>query len=458
MTVQQRPSQDPEPRASRTGRDPVVWVVVGLALFGLALICVFGYLLLGSQAGGGTLFGDGATTPTSVALLPTGPQVALEAAVAGSAPISLTLDAPVFLTLDGQTLPVTARYIGGEGLWEPYTSAEDTAFWVYGSIINYTFGLPGTETNRAFLQNLVQGDPILVKTKSGAEYRFTFTGSELITPPTAAPFSQNRPAITLVLLGDASSPQRLVVHGDYVVAENSVPTTNEFVCELGENCQLGNTRLTVTGATHAVDRPEAPPGFALYFLDYSIENVGTSLLDTGLLRFVLIDDSGNQYSLNSLASQLGNYPILSGFLNAGDVRQVTAGYQIPAGLSTTTLRWVVSRVDNASQIEVQIPFSGNRAQNGLITLQQAEISADGTSLNIVGQVTNLGQQPMTITEADVSLKGDGTVYLLTSTSPGFSWSVPSGQVTSFVLSFQRPQTDSAVFQLLNQSFQLTGLR
>ncbi|MDA0245020.1 MAG: DUF4352 domain-containing protein [Chloroflexi bacterium] len=443
-------------------RDPIVWVVLGISLLGLLLICVFGYLLLGGNGDGETVTEtDGTAAPPFSQTTPiaSGPQIALEAAVGGSAPISLTLDAPVFLEIGGQTLPITARYIAPEAIWEPFSTADDTAVWVYGTIVNYTFGLPGSEANAALLEELVQGDPIVVRTKSQAEYSFTFTGSEMMGSPTAELFSQNRPAITLVWLGEAENNQRLIVRGDYVVAENSLPsTTNEFVCELGENCQLGNTSLTVSGATHAVDRPEAPPGFALYLVDFAIENLGTTPLDTGLLRFVLIDDSGNQYSLNALASQLGSYPLLTGIINAGESKTVTAGYQIPAGLSSTTLRWVVSRVDSPSQMEVQIPFTGNRAQNVLVTLQQADVSADGTSLNIVGQVTNLGQQPVIITEADLSLKGDNTVYLLTTTNPGFPWSIPAGQVTNFVLSYQRPQAASAVFQLLNQSFQLTGLR
>jgi hypothetical protein len=398
--------------------------------------------------------------PPSVNPLPNTSQIILEAAVAGSSPISFTLDAPISLELGGRTFPITSQFVAPAAIWEVGNTADaNTASWVHGTIVNYTFALPSTAENGTLLESLVQGDPLIVRTKGQAEYRFTFTGSELVSPPAAELFAQNRPAITLVWLGDTESGQKLVVRGDYVVAQSSLPSTsNQLVCELGQPCQLGNTQITVSGATHAVDRPEAPPGFALYLVDFVIENLGTSQLDTGLLRLVLVDDSGNQYSLNAAASQLGSYPILSGFVNTAESKQVTAGYQIPAGLSSNTLRWVVSRVDNPSQMEVQIPFTGNRSQSVLVTLQQAEISPDGTSLNIVGQLTNLGQQAVIVTEADLSLKGDNTVYLLTTTNPGFPWSVPAGQVSNFVLSYQRPQAGSAVFQLLNHSFQLTGLR
>ena len=453
-----------ERKSPLASRDPVVWVVLGVSLLGLLLICVFGYLLLGDSLGGQTADNGSQATAVPSNATPNQPAIstnpiALEAVVAGSAPVSLTLDAPVFLEVGGQTFPITARYVAPQAIWEPVATADPTALWVYGTIVNYTFALPGSAANEALLERLVQGDPILIRTKSQAEYRFTFTGSELVDPNTAALFQQNRPAITLVWLGEKENGRRLVVRGDYVVAQtNTAASNNDLTCELGEICQLGNTRLTVSGATHAVDRPEAPPGFALYLVDFSLENLGTGPLDTGLLRLALVDDGGNQYSLNAAASQLGNYPMLTGFVNASETKLATAGYQIPAGLASTQLRWVVSRVDAPGQMGVRIPFTGNRAQNVLVTLQQAEISPDGTSLNIVGQVTNLGQQPVIIGEGDLSLKGDNTVYLLMTTSPGFPWSVQGGQVTNFVLSYQRPQSGSAVFQLLNHSFQLTGLR
>lgn len=458
-------------------RDPLLLTVLGVALLGLALICVFGILILrsttdetaGEDGGGiGSWFGgDEDEDPDELAErtpIPT-PDVTSVAVVYEPVPldpsqqISLTLDAPTFLDINGQSIAVTASYTNPTDIWEESPLANNTAVWTYGTIVNYVFALPNTDNYKTLLESLVQGDPIVVETKRGTEYEFIFTGSELVDDTNdPSIFAQNRPSVTLVWLGDRDADERLFIYGDYVVAEDELEPVEAPTCELGETCQLGNTRITVTGATHAVDRPEAPPGFALYLVDYTIENAGSNQLDTGLLRFILIDELGNQYSLNSLAGQAGNNPQLGGFVNVGESRQVTAGYQIPSTLSSSNLRWAVSRVDNPSQIEVVIPFTGDTVGNAIVSLQQANVSDDGTSLVITGQVNNAGQQPLIINEADISLSDGQSSYFVFSTSPSFPWTVGPGQQVSFVLTFQRPASPAATFALLNYSFELSGLR
>lgn len=450
-------------------RDPLVWVVVGLVAMGLLMICLFGMLLLGSGEGvlaglnpfaEGEEDGGGSTAITTTVPTPAGEQVAVEVDISNAQPVSLTLDAPTSIEIGTDRYPVSAVYQPFDV--EAVTAGESTAVWLYGTIINYVFVLNGNESNRLLLERLAQGDPMNIRTKEGKLYEFIFTGRELRDAADSTLLVQNRPSVTLILQGEANEAgQELVVFGDYVVSEEAAGEPiagNTAVCELGETCQLGNTRLSVTGATHAVDRPEAPPGFALYFIDYSLENIGNSALDTGLLRFVLVDELGNQYSLNSLASQLGNNPMLGGVVEPQGVRQVTAGYQIPQNLASENLRWVVSRVDNPSQVEVVIPFASDTDETAQISLQQAQVSPDGTSLMVVGQVTNVGSQPIVVNEGDVLLQGEGTSYFVFATTPSFPWTVPPGQAIAFSLSFQRPTSSTAVFQLLNQSFELRGLR
>jgi hypothetical protein len=76
-----------------------------------------------------------------------------------------------------------------------------------------------------------------------------------------------------------------------------------------------------------------------------------------------------------------------------------------------------------------------------------------------GEVTNLGTQPVVITESDIRLStGDGATFLLLSTNPPLPWTVSPGQTTQFFLTYQRPPEATARFSVLNQSFELTGLR
>ena len=233
------------------------------------------------------------------------------------------------------------------------------------------------------------------------------------------------------------------------------------VVGLGETAQLENVQLTVNSSTYIADRPEIPPGFALFIVDYQIQNVGLTALDTGNLQLSLVDNLGNQYVVSPLATQLGNFPTLSGFLNANQITQASAGYQIPLGLESDTLNWVVTNNNSGAQVYVTLPFTGGAAAaaGSSVSLARVEVSTDLTSLILGGQVTNLGTQPIVITESDVSLQTqDGSIYLLLSTNPPFPWTVSPGQTVQFFLTYQRPPTDTAVFRVLNQGFQLTNLR
>ena len=288
---------------------------------------------------------------------------------------------------------------------------------------------------------------------------FVVTGRELTPTGNADLFAQNRPRVTLIWLGNVDADNRLVVLGEFVLPEDEADRTQAgAVVEIGEAAQLADIRLTVNSTAQIVESPAAPPGFSLFLVDFELENIGLEPLDTGLLRLVLVDELGNQYSLNAAASQEGRFPIVSGFIDSGDLRQATAGYQIPINLSSDALRWIVSRVDSPGQIEVALPFTSSDPQNAAVVLQQAEVSTDGTSLILTGQITNSGSQPLIISESSVRLQSNGTLFLVLSTSPGFPWTVNSGESLPFVVTFQRPSTSAAVFSILDRSFELTGLR
>jgi hypothetical protein len=382
--------------------------------------------------------------------------------ISESETISVTLDLPVTLRIGGQTFSVQAQAIAADGLWSPQLLDAETAVWVYGTIINYIIGLPASTENRTLLTQLIPGDDIHLVTRGGVDFAFTVDERRTVPVTDRQIFAQNRPGITLVLLGDRVDgvDQRLVVKGSYVVSESSALGADNLV-ELGETAQLDDLQITVTGATYLPDRPEVPSGFAFYLVDFEVQNVGLTAVEVAQYQFTLRDEVGNQFALSPVASQLGNYPPLSGFINAGQSRQASVGYQIPRGLLSPTLNWVISRSGSPTQVQVSIPFSGSpmAARGAVVSLQEVEVSEDRTALIITGEVANLGEQPLVISEENISLRtGDGASYLLLSTNPAFPWSVPSGQAIQFRVTYQRPPADSAIFTVLSQPFQLTGLR
>lgn len=464
--------------------DPVLLVVVAVALVGLCLVCFFGYLILQNSFGsnttepstaetGGTttetdsesgwfswLFGSSSSTPTAVVTETEGVDTAvLDIAVSGSEPITLTLKAPTNLEIGSERFTVRPQSVNRDQAAWLVNDATSPALWLRGTVVNYVIGLPSTAENRTLLETLNPGTRLAFTAQDGQPFEFVMTQREWTTQPLSELVTQNRPSLTLLWLGQDNNGATLVVRGEYVLNEEEANRAEVVVVQLGEPAQLGTARLTVTGATHLTDQPDIPTGAAFYLVDFTMENVGQTRIDTGLWRFVLVDDVGTQYSLNAQASRQGSYEPLSNTIPPGSQVQATAGYQIPAGLNSELLRWFVNRVDGSGEIEVQIPFRSAGDESAVqISLQQASIGPDNTSFIVQGQIFNQGDQPLTVNEANVRLEGDGATYFMLSTNPAFPWTIPPGQPIPFMLTFQRPNADTATLSILNQSFLLSGLR
>jgi hypothetical protein len=374
--------------------------------------------------------------------------------------ITVTLESPIFLNVAGEEFSIQSTTRVENGVWIPATQNETTAAWAYGSVINYVFGVPNSSENLELLNSLVIGDEIVLRTRGGATNTFAFTSREIIESDNEDIYTQNAPGVTLVAVENDPGEPRIVVRGRYIVSDGQSAPEGGRIVELGETAQLENLQITATGNTFLFDRPEIPPGFAFYLIDYQVQNIGASPIDTTGLRLVLADDIGNLYALNPAASQLGSYRLLSGQVAPGQTVAATAGYQIPSGLTSITLQWTVSLNDPANFIAVNIPFkdAGDSGQNAIVQVNQAQVSIDGTSVIINGQVTNLGEQPLVINSNNINLGGDGGNYLMLSTNPAFPWVIGPGQTAQFLVTFQRPSGSTAVFRILNQPFELTGLR
>ncbi|MDX1663244.1 MAG: DUF4352 domain-containing protein [Candidatus Promineifilaceae bacterium] len=442
-------------RARLRGREPLAAALLA-AFVGLCLLCLFGVLLLEPQ----TPFavdGDEAPTPFPTAEGGTTEEVII-AEVDGEAGISLPLPGPALVTIGPETFNVVPEPVGEDGVWSPEPAGDDVAFWLAGTWVNYVIALPEANNNRALLESLAPGDEIALTLRSDNQLRFTVTEREVVSVERIDLFAQNLPGITLFML-EGQGGERLVVRGTFVADPDAEIGAVGNVAQLGDTAQLDNLQLTATGASALFERTEAPPGFLFYLVDFVLQNVGTTPVDLESLRFVLVDELGNQYAANVQASQFGAFAPPSGLLQAGESRQASVGFQVPVGLSSPTLILIVTRADQAGELRVNIPFAtADQAAAAVVTLERADVSADGTSLLLEGQIANTGEQGVVITEEDVTLFSNGTVHLMLSTNPALPWVVAPGQTLPFSLSFQRPAGSEAVLTILNQPFQLSGLR
>lgn len=451
------PIEAEETGSRLSGRAPLIIAVV-VTIGALVLVCLFAFLLLNPQDGNPTEVAstppaDGEATPIA------NEQFSYEAS-SESWVITVTLETPIFLNVAGEEFSVQSTTRVENGVWIPATQNETTTAWAYGSVINYVFGMPNTSENRELLNSLVIGDEIVLQTRGGATNTFAFNSREILESDNEDVYAQNSPGVTIVLVENDPAEPRVVVRGRYIVSDNPAFAEGGRVVELGETAQLENLQLTATSVTFLFDRPEIPPGFAFYLIDYQVQNIGSTPISTTGLQLILADDLGNLYALNPTAAQLGSYRLLTGQIAPGQTVAATAGYQIPSGLSSINLRWTVSLDDPNNFVQVNIPFkdAGDSGQNAVIQVQQAQVSLDGTSVILNGQVTNLGEQPLVVNSNNITLSGDGSIYLMLSTNPAFPWVIGAGQTAQFLVTFQRPTGSTAVFRILNQPFELTGLR
>ncbi len=437
-------------------------ILSALGLLALIMVCIFGVLLVdplerfggdGVDNSPSDVVDDGGLSPEELA--DTNSIIIFD----GTSSLSIDVDPPTGLDLNGTVIPAKAQFVSEAGEWSPEVEEGRVAEWVYGTVVNPVFGLSGTSENELLLQKLVPGDSISINYGSGEFREYLVSGRELISVEDNGLFAQNRPGITLVWLGDPGDQTRLVVYGDYTLPDSTTDAVDSSrLAAVGEPVPFGNLVMTVQNSNVDGASGTTPPGFSVMLVDFTVANNGNNVIDSGLMRVSLKDQQGNQYASNGAANVNGTYPNLTGFINPGDQRQATAAFQIPSGLSGDSLEWNVSRIDLPGEVAVQIPFAGGGPVSASVTLSSADVSPEGSALVISGSIANGGTAPFQVSAADVSLQSAGTVYLVFSTTPGFPWNVPPGQVVNFSLSFQRPQGSSATFELLGNSFELDGIR
>lgn len=464
-------SQNESTANKLTGRWPII-VLGALIVLSLGAVCALGYSLLdstGVELPGGISVGEESDAdPTPFApeggAAPSSGGQSIVSGISDTSTVSVTLDIPVTLAVGASEFVVLPQTINPDGSWAPGVSSDSAAGWVFGSIINYIMALQATNENADLLRSLTPGSEMVLTTQSGADFVFEVEGSRQVEVGDQSVFSQLSPGLTLMLMGDQDG-ERLVVDGRFVTSDS--PTASgggetRLEVGIGEPVQLDGLQVTIDNVTFIPDHPDTPPGFAFFVLDGTLQNNESTTVDAGMLRLVLIDETGNQYVLNPVASTLGeNAPLTGGFLTAGQTMPFSVGYQIPTGLSSTTLTTQVVRQDTGAGVQIKIPFSArNAVDQAVISLQSVQLSEDLASLIMSGQITNNGSQPIVVPQSDVTLRTpDGASYLILSSNPPFPWTIPAGQTLLYTVTFQRPVASAtAVFTVLNQPFQLNNLQ
>jgi hypothetical protein len=124
---------------------------------------------------------------------------------------------PETLEIDGVPFRVYPSAMEG-GKWE-YQTLEGTASWIGGTVINWSFGVPASDLNLALFRRLEpsqsegEDKEALLRMSGGAVRYFRLQRSTQIERQQIEVFAQNKPGLTVVLLGDQQGAGRWLLRG-----------------------------------------------------------------------------------------------------------------------------------------------------------------------------------------------------------------------------------------------------
>ena len=369
---------------------------------------------------------------------------------------------PVSLSIKGTAFEVKPVTVDNDR-WQVTNAGAGIAEWVYGTVVNYVIGLYPTDDTTNLVNGLADGDPISLKMSSGAQFNYKVSGRQHVPVDSVADlFRQLRPGITLVVLGEGG-PERLVVIGTYDVDREPIADVQGNLISIGAPTQIGDWRVTILSGQLAPDPGD--PAQAFYYVTFNVEYLGAEPTSADAFEMKLIDGVRAEYIIDRAVSNNGPYGPPGGLVAPRNPTSFTAGYRVPSNVPGPALVWVFkpsADADLEGRFEVPIiKPTPTPVPNTQITVQinGASLSEDQSLLVISGGVGNAANQPVTISQIDVSLSTADNIFSdLRNADPPLPWTILSGQTMAFRLQFARPPGLVAILRIVTLQFELSGLR
>ena len=353
---------------------------------------------------------------------------------------------PTAITVRGTTFPVVATPTRG-GKW-PVPEEGEEAVWLYGTIINYVIGLPYSETTAELLGSLGSGETLTLTLNNGRQLLFGAPQSRRIPADETAPLAQDHPGLTLALLLERESDQRLIVQARYLP---------EATTTAGEQA-IGDLKVAFLSMETRDEKADELGGRPI-LVHYRVHNGGEASLDPAYFDLRLQDGEGRIFLLNPQVTAMITTanPTL---IQPGETVTLTAGFLVPRE-TPPPLTWLF-RPDPARSTEVRfdLPYHPLPPEPARPRVELTSAFVDGPRNLIVinGIVHNDGGSPLTVTLDDLQLTSSKGESALHSASPLLPWTIPGGDEQRFELQFARPEgVSSVLLDLLGFTFQLNGL-
>ncbi len=334
---------------------PKVMIAVGLAallFFGL----MFTRMLGGRSSGEAEVTPEISPTPTPM-VSPTPTPLALEAqddVIQGgdsgrevAYPVNLQVILP-----DGDTprVWVVQRRRVQASEWR-FDLNPDTASFVNGMSVRPVIGIPWSEENELFFDDIGAGTSFLLTMNTGAVLRFEFDDRREVRRSETSIFRQVSPGLVLLLIGETDADglptaTRTLVTATYP-PEQELSRDGQIIGmditlqegSVGETLMLGDASITLQDIQLVTDQPDLPADSQFLLLNYEVL-AGAEALDTTTWRVEFVDAGGQIYTPGSIALSYTDFDALPLEIPALSSLSVSVGYIVPTTLQNG--HWIIT--------------------------------------------------------------------------------------------------------------------
>jgi hypothetical protein len=227
----------------------------------------------------------------------------------------------------------------------------DTASFVNGMSVRPVIGIPWSEENESYFDDIGEGASFLLTMNTGAVLRFEFDDRREVRRSETSIFRQVSPGLVLLLIGETDedglpTATRTLVTATYP-PEQELSRDGQIIGmditlqegSVGETLMLGDASITLQDAQLITDQPDLPANSQYLLLNYEVV-AGEDVLDTTAWRIEFVDAGGQIYTPGSAALTYTDFDMLPLEIPALSALSASVGYIVPDTLQNG--RWVIS--------------------------------------------------------------------------------------------------------------------
>lgn len=322
----------------------------------------------------------------------------------------------------------------------------DLAVWMHGTLINYVVGLPYTNDNESLLSGLSGSDQMTLTLSNGTQLAFGSPQVKRIDASDMSPLAQEKPGLTLILLG-GTSVSRLVVSARYL-PEDRLPVSEQR--SGGLIVQVDNADI-IEGATPF----EADSWY--FVVEYQITNTTQSAIEATYFDMVLEDDAGQRYALNEEATNLGDAGRINYVIEAGATAYGSAGYVIPQRIPIPIMWNFRADPSTSETARFVLDFRPASLAPAQPEVELFDVFMDTTRdvLVVSGTAYNDGETALQVTREAIALTSNEGTAELVAAAPQLPWTVPANDYVDFEVQFKIQEgVESFLLNILGFAFEI----